>query len=136
MRIEGGADMKVKFEMNYREIHRKLRNAKLTAQDVSEIGYAGSAVIKMNQKIDVPKDTHATEISVSDHIVQETDIWFVDQIGPETTYAPYIEFGVASRPNYPIQPFVRPSAHGRNKKDAIDAIKAAFGMKVIGKWQK
>jgi hypothetical protein len=128
--------MKPKMDVDISKLMRALKNIDLTADDLLEIGYAGSAVVEMHQKIDVPKDTHATENSIKPRVVTSQRTHLEIDIGPTTEYAPYIEFGVASRPNYPIQPFVRPSAHGQNKKDVIDAVKTAFGMKVTSKWQK
>ena len=113
-----------------------IRKVDLSADDLKAIGFAGSAVVQMHQKTDVPVDTGATRSSVSDHIVTSTRTLFVDDIGPETDYAPYIENGVASKPNYPIQPFVRPSAHGNNRRDALNAIARSYHTWITSKWQK
>jgi len=128
--------MKSGFDVDTSKLMRATKNAELTADDLKDIGFAGSAVVKANQVIDVPKDTHATELSIRDHIITSTRTRFEDDIGPETEYAPNIEFGRKDMPNYPIQPFVRPSAHGKNRADALNAIARAYGLKVVKKWQK
>jgi len=101
--------------------------AKMGADDLLNIAGAGAAVVSSTQKVLVPVDTGATRSSINSHIQTSTRTQVIDDIGPETEYAPYIEYGVASKPNYPIQPFVVPSAHGNNARSAQNAISRAFG---------
>jgi hypothetical protein len=108
--------------------------AKMGADDLLNIAGAGAAVVASVQKMQVPVDTAATRNSIRSHIIKSTRTEVIDDIGPETDYAPYIEYGVASKPNYPIQPFVRPSAHGNNARSAQNAIARAFRAWIEAKW--
>lgn len=126
--------MKMDFQVDTSQLERALNNIDLTADDLLQIEGAGAAVVAGNQKLDVPVDTAATRNSIKSHIVTSRRDYIEDDIGPETDYAPYIEYGVASKPNYPIQPFIVPSATGMKKRDALNAISTAFGMTVIQKW--
>ena len=128
--------MKADFDVDTSKLKQAAKNAVLTADDLLEIGYTGSAVVKQSQVTKVPVDTGATRSSINDHIATSTRTYFEDDIGPETEYAPNIEYGRKDMPNYPIQPFVRPSAHGQNRADALNAIARTFGLKVASKWQK
>ena len=128
--------MKPSVVIDASDIFRKFDHIKFTAGELQSIGYAGSAVVKTSEVMLVAKDTHATELSIDDHIVRSTPTHFEDDIGPETDYAPNIEYGREDMPNYPIQPFIRPSAAGKSRKDTLMAISRAFGETVIRKWQK
>jgi hypothetical protein len=110
--------------------------AKMGADDLLNSAGAGAAVVVSVQKMQVPVDTAATRTSIKSHIIKSTRTEVIDDIGPETEYAPYIEYGVASKPNYPIQPFVRPSAHGKKRRDCINAITTAFHTWILSKWPK
>jgi hypothetical protein len=136
VRVEGSADMKPKMDVDISKLMRALKNIDLTADDLLEIGYAGSAVIQANQRIDVPKDSHETELSILPRIVTSQRTHLELDIGPATEYAPVIEYGRSDMPNYPIQPFVRPSARGQSKIDTLKAIGSALGYKVVSKWRK
>lgn len=85
------------------------------------------------QRTLVPKDSHATELSVAPDIQSATPLKVIDHIGPSTDYAPFVEFGVASKPNYPIQPFVRPSAMGAGAQLVFKVAAAAFKKMVFRK---
>lgn len=103
---------------------RDIERMKVSAPELLAISGAGAAVIRNFQKLAVPVDTAATKTSIGSHIQHASILQVVDHIGPETDYAPHIEFGT-SNPNYPIQPFVRPSVFGREAK-IYSAISAAF----------
>lgn len=126
--------MKMDFQVDASKFEAALKNIDLTADDLLQIEGAGAAVVISNQKIDVPVDTAATRNSIKSHYVTSRRDYIEDDIGPETDYAPYIEYGVASKPNYPIQPFIVPSATGGKKRDCLNTISAAFGITVIQKW--
>lgn len=128
--------MKPDFDVDASKLLNALKNAELSADNLMSIGKAGSAVVASYQKIHVAKKTHETEHSIQDHIVTSKRTQFIDDVGPETEYAPNIEFGRRDMPNYPIQPFVVPSAHGQNRKDTIMAMSRAFGATVVQKWKK
>jgi len=114
---------------------RSMKSIKLTALDLMKIGKNGSAVVINSQKEDVPRLTSATGNSIQSHVAKVTPEQFVDEIGPETEYAPVIEYGRADMPNYPIQPYVRPSAVGSAAKDTIRAVGTAFGKLVEKRWR-
>jgi len=111
-----------------------IKDVKLTASDMLNIAGAGSAIVKGVQKTLVPVDSGATKLSVNDHYIVKTDTKIENDIGPETEYAPYIEHGLVTKPNYPIQPFVVPSATGANKSRALNAITKAFGVFLRKQW--
>lgn len=87
----------------------------LTVDDLLDIEKPIALTIVNKQREKVPVDTAATKNSISPHLQKASGDEVVDHIGPETNYAPYIELGVASKPNYPIQPFVRPSVFGNER---------------------
>lgn len=107
-----------------------LKGASFTEEEMLSIEKPGALTLVNTQRTLVPKDTHATELSISQHIQESSAVRVVDLIGPETDYSTYIEFGVASKPNYPIQPFVRPSAFGPNRTKVEKAIETAFAAMV------
>ena len=127
--------MKADFTVDANKLLHALEHVRIGADDLMQMGMAGAAPVKAFQIMKVAKDTRATELSISDHIVTSRREIFIDEIGPETEYAPYIEYGVASKPNYPIQPFVVPSAHGRSKNECLHAISVAFGLHLVSNWK-
>jgi hypothetical protein len=122
----------MKTTVDDREVMALLKKITLDENDLLDIEKAPALVIVNKQRELVPVDTSLTKNSVQQHIQESSDTEVIDHIGPETTYAPYIEFGVASKPNYPIQPFVRPSAFG-NENNVARAAMTAFTAKVKGK---
>jgi hypothetical protein len=106
----------------------------LTGLDLLKIEGSGAAVIVNQQKIMVAKDTTATEKSIQRHVTTATVDQVVDEIGPETGYAPNIEYGRRDMPNFPIQPYVRPSVAGENFTKVIRAIGTAFGKLIETRW--
>lgn len=123
--------MSVKFDT--REVDAALKKG-LNVQDMLAIEGAGAKTIINAQRLKVPKDTHATELSIREHYEEVTKMRVVDDIGPETTYAPSIEFGITSKPNYPIQPFVRPSVFGSNRTLVEKVISTAFKLVIEKKY--
>jgi hypothetical protein len=130
-----GTGMKPKFSVDDSGFKASVKGARITQQDMKEFGNAGSSVIKSKQKTLVPVDTAATKTSIGDHYGEISATYFEDDIGPETDYAPNIEYGRADMPNYPIQPFVVPSATGESVSKVNRAIGAAFKSWLTGKWQ-
>ena len=102
-----------------------LKGGKFTREDMLDIEKPVGLTIVNKQREKVPTDTFATKISITPDIQKASSDEVIDHIGPQTDYAPYIELGVASRPNYPIQPFVRPSVYG-NEDNIGNVAKAAF----------
>ncbi len=134
MCVEKGSDMSGSMRVDVAQVNVFLKNANLTANEMLTVEKPGALTIVNTQRTLVPKDTHATELSISPHIQEASEKRVVDLIGPETDYSTYIEFGVISKPNYPIQPFVRPSAFGANKAKIFKAIEAAFAAVVRKKY--
>jgi len=127
--------MKADFKVDASKLLNALEHVRIGADDLMQMGMAGSAPVKAFQIMKVAKDTRATELSISDHIVTSQRDIFVDEIGPETEYAPNIEYGRRDMPNYPIQPFVVPSAHGNSYNECLHAISVAFGLHLVSKWK-
>lgn len=122
--------MKPSIEVDLSKFAKAMKKAGITAQDMQAFGFAGSAVVMATQKMLVPVDTGATWASIAAEPVSVTSTRAEYEIGPSTEYAPYIEYGVASKPNYPIQPFVVPSATGDSRNRCIKAVEAAVMAKL------
>jgi hypothetical protein len=148
--------MNPKIDVDISEFLKAVENVKLTADDMVNFSGAGSAVIKGVQKMLVPVDSAATKLSINDHYTTVSATEVVDEIGPETEYAPYLEYGTGEyaaagdgrkggwvykgrngfvftlgmRP----RPYVLPSATGKNKTNAINAISTAFRAFLESKW--
>jgi hypothetical protein len=121
------------MKVDIRQAMSFFRSAGLTTDDLLDIEKAPALMIVNNQRQDVPVDTSATKNSIQQHIQSASADQVKDHIGPETGYAPFIELGVVSKPNYPIQPFVRPSVFG-NEAQIRNSANAAFRMKVKEKY--
>ncbi len=120
--------------LDTKEIDNAISNVDTSAAELKAIGSAGAFVIVNSQKVAVPVDSGLTRTTISPHDVTSTADLFVTEVGPETEYAPNIEYGRRDQPNYPIQPFVRPSVFGNEK-----SIQAAIGTAFAGhlsKWPK
>lgn len=112
---------------------KALADVELNSPMLLQIEGAGAAVLVNGMRRRVPVDTAATKTSVMSHLVSYSDVMVVDDVGPETDYAPLIEYGIPSKPNYPIQPFVRPTAFEDFAK-VINAIGYSFAQLVISRW--
>jgi HK97 gp10 family phage protein len=124
--------MKAAITFDVSEFKDKMDKMKFTSKEVKDVLGAGAAVVKTTQKLLVPVDTGATRASIIERFVGGTSV----EIGPSTEYAPYIEYGT-SNPNYPIQPFVVPSATGRSKARALRAMAFAINLTILdhmAKW--
>lgn len=118
------------MKVDDREVMAFLKKG-LTVGDMLTIEKPIALTIINAQRLLVPKYTHDTENSVSPHIQSATAEQVIDHVGPETDYSPSIEFGITSKPNYPIQPFVRPSAKAKNIQSVANA---AFRRKIKEKY--
>lgn len=116
--------MKPAVEVDISQFKKAMGKAKFTPQDVQDVLGAGGYVVVTTQKLLVPTDTHDTQNSIRIHPGDKATEIF---IGPETDYAPYIEYGT-SNPNYPIQPFVVPSGTGQSKAKALKACANAINI--------
>ena len=112
-----------------------LRDMDLSEEEVVNLAGVPAAVLKNGMRIRVPVDTSATQNSIQSHLVEASSDRVVDEVGPETNYAPFIELGIPSVPAYPIQPFVRPTAD-----EDFAAAEAATSAALVGlvrqKWPK
>jgi len=121
------------FVIDPSSLKKALKDVNLNGNDVLQIEGAGAYTLVNGMRMRVPKDTHATENSIRPHIIVATDTLVIDEVGPETDYAYNIEYGIKSKPNYPIQPFIRPTAFEDFAK-VIKAIGTAFGQIVVSRW--
>ncbi len=106
--------------VNDAEVQLALKNHEMSVSDMLMIELPIANEIINKARIIVPKKTTATQQSIRQHIQIATRKLVIDHVGPETTYAPIVEFGAPAYPNYPIQPFMRPASLGN-----IPAITAA-----------
>ena len=123
----------IKVEFEALEVKVTLEAGKFTGKDLLDIEKPIALTIINKQVELVPVASGATKLSIRQHIDVATEELVIDEIGPETDYSVYIEFGVASKPNYPIQPFVRPSGEG-NRLNITRAAEAAYLAKIKEKY--
>ena len=126
--------MNADFKVNDSGLQNALKAISLNASELLQVEGAGAYTLVNGMRMRVPVDTAATKNSIMPHIVTATELLVEDEVGPETDYAPNIEYGIKSKPNYPIQPFVRPTAFEDLAK-VIKAIGTAFGQLIISKWR-
>lgn len=127
--------MRSRFRVDSSSLSKAFGKVSLSGQDLLTIERPGAYVLVNGMRVRVPVDTAATQNSIQPHIVEATDQRVVDDVGPETDYSPYIEDGVESKPNYPAQPFVRPTVFEDGRK-VLAAITTAFGRLVASRWPK
>lgn len=127
--------MKPHIAVDNKEMSAALKLIDFNANDLLQIEGAGAYTLVNGMRRRVPVDTSATKNSIMPHIESADENQVIDEVGPETDYAPFIEYGVASKPNYPIQPFVRPAAQEDMGK-VVSAIGHAFGQMVVDRWPK
>ena len=123
----------ISFDINPKEVLKGLKKIRLTENQMKAIEKAGAVVVINRQKVLVPVDSGATKTSIGQHITRssETRVW--DKIGPETYYSFWIEFG-NNNPNYPVQPFVRPSADESMKNRIRRAMAEPFTVELKKAW--
>ncbi len=127
--------MKSNVTVDYSSLASALKAVNFNANDLLQVEGAGAYVLVNGMRQRVAVDTAATKNSVKPHITEATNTRVIDEVGPETSYAPYIEYGVQSKPNYPVQPFVRPTA----QEDLVKVVKAigtTFGSILVARWPK
>jgi len=116
-----------------REVISKFKDLVLHEADLVDILRPMSFTVANKQKQDVPVDTAATKTSIMPFEHKRSNVEVVDDIGPQTDYAPSIEYGIKSKPSYPIQPFVRTSVYGYVNR-IVRVGKIAFNRVVMRKW--
>ena len=125
----------IKMTVSPAGLLKNLHAIRLTKAQMLTIEKPGAAVVMNVQRTKVPVDTGATKESIQQHIIEAGKDEIVDDIGPETYWSFWIEFG-NSYPNYPVQPFVRPSADESNIPAIEKAMAVPFGEIVEGQWEK
>jgi HK97 gp10 family phage protein len=133
-KLDHNANPTIEFDINPKEVLKGLKNIRLTEAQMLAIEKAGAAVVINKQKMLVPVDTGATKTSIRQHIEKSSEKRVWDRIGPETTYSFWIEFG-NSNPNYPVQPFVRPSANEGMKGRIRRAMAKPFTEELKKSWR-
>lgn len=149
--------MRMKLVIDDSKMKRVLRRARLSTQDMLDIEYSGSRVIVNRQRERVPVDTAATKVSIESHIEEASAERVVDEIGPETDYGPYLEYGTGKFAEsgrgrkggwfyvdakgvghftfgMKARPFVRPSVL-KGMTEVLNAIKHAYVLTLGRKWQ-
>lgn len=150
--------MKSALKIDKSGFEKAIRQVKLSRYDNLQIAGVGAKVLSNGMKTLVPVDTAATKASINSHIIEASGTRVVDDIGPETEYAPYLEYGTGeyaengqgrkggwrykdSKGNWHFtlgghpQPFVRPAAK-KNEKNVHRVITVAFAQKVLDAWPK
>jgi len=148
--------MKPIISVNTKKFERYLKEQNFSTQELLDIRGAGARVIINNQRTLVPKASTATQQSINSHIIEATATRVEDEVGAETLYAPYIEYGTGiyaeagdgrkggwrykdTKGNWHFtlgmkpQPFIRPSIEGSNGKEVMSALTAAFELTIAGK---
>jgi hypothetical protein len=125
----------VKMSIDVSGLQEAVAKGKTTRQDLLNIRGAGAKIIINKQRELVPIDTGATKTSIMSHIITATAKNVVDDVGPETKYAPVIEYGDPSNPNYPIQSFIRPSVAGEQQTIINNVCTEAF-KRITSRWAK
>jgi HK97 gp10 family phage protein len=136
---------------------RALKDININASELLQIEGAGAYTLVNGMRMRVPVKSSATKNSISPHIVESSDVRVVDDVGPETNYAPYLEYGTgifAEKGNgrkdgwvyfdgqrfwftrgMKPQAFIRPTAFEDFEK-VIRAIGTALGQFLISRWPK
>ena len=151
--------MKIKMTVDDTKLKLALKKINLNKQDLLDIEGNGARVLINGERMRVPKDLLATTNSIDSHIIEADDNHVIDDVGPSTTYAPYLEYGTGiyaeggkgrktpwvyfsnklghfvTTSGMRAQPFIRPTvAEDADKVQA--AVSAAFGAIVEERWPK
>lgn len=124
-----------RMDIDTRDLEKALKAIDFKAGDLLDIEGAGAAVLINGMRMRVPVKTAATKNSIMSHIIEATDTTVINEVGPETTYAPNIEYGIKTKPNYPIQPFVRPTVI-EDGSAVVRAVGKAFASILQSRWPK
>lgn len=127
--------MKSNLVVDTSDFDKAMQAIQLTAFDTAAIGQTGAKVLINGMRMRVPVDTADTKKSISSHVAVSTALEYSDEVGAETPYAPYIEYGIETVPAYPKQPFVRPTAWDDFDK-VIRVISVAFAYILEKQWKK
>ena len=127
--------MKPGISIDTKGLKNALKDVKLSANEFASVGMAGGYVLVNGMRMRVPVDTSATRNSIRPDVVKQDADKVVVEVGPRTEYAPHIEYGIPSRPSYPMQPFIRPTAT-QDREKVLRSVSAVFGSLVNSKWPR
>ena len=72
-------------------------------------------IVALTRSINLVQSSAKTIVPVDKGVLRDSIVKQVDPVslsataGTNMEYAPYVEFGLKSNPNYPIQPYLRPA---------------------------
>lgn len=121
------------FSVDDSAAQRALDGILLDPATLMQIEQAGAQVQIAGQRRRVPVKSGATQASIASHIERAGDSEIVDEIGPETPYAPSIELGNPAKPNQAITPFVR-ETELLDGLATVEAMQRKLGDEVKSKW--
>ena len=117
--------------------HLENLSSSMKKETLRDMGRAGGDMLVAAQKaklLEYPAYlTGATHDSVDNHDDELTDTRYVNEVGPETVYAPNIEWGRRDMPNYPVRPYVRSTASTEEGR-VLAAITTKFRQKIEDAW--
>ncbi len=102
----------------------------LTVGNMLAIEKPGALTIINTQRTLVRVVSGTLQGSINTQVQSSSSLETVSHTGPNTEYAAAIEFGRPDMPNFPIQPYVRPSGMVAGAKAVIKALEAAFTLVV------
>jgi len=146
----------MKLTVDDKAFLRAMKDITPAEKDMRNIEYAASRPIVNTQREKVPTDTAATKLSIDSHITEASKVRVVDEIGPETTYAMYLEYGTGVfaesgqgrkggwwykdergwhfTMGMRARPYVRPSVDGGTSRQVVRAIASAFVDFLRSRW--
>ena len=125
MRFDEGDGMS-KTTVDISEFLAFVKKAALTGSDLLKIEKPGELTILNTQRTLVKVVTGNLQGSINIQTQSSSALEVVSHIGPNTPYAAAIEFGRPDIPNFPIQPYVRPSGMVGGAKKVIKTMEVAF----------
>lgn len=149
----------LKLDIDIKKMVSQLDHMKFSSLDLLTIEQDGAEVNIQTQQDLVPLDLGTTRDSIQSHITKSTPTWVEDEIGPETDYSIYLEYGTGeyaengngrkggwrykdSKGQWHFtfgmkpQPYVRPSAKGTNLRSVFAAIAQAYIAYIRSKWKE
>ena len=125
MRFDVGDGMS-KTTVDISEFLAFVGKAALTGSDLLKIEKPGALTILNTQRMLVPVDKGTLKLSINTQVQSSNSRETISHTGPNTVYAAAVEFGRPDLPNYPIQPYVRPSGMVAGARSVIKTMEAAF----------
>jgi len=139
--------MSMKLTVDSKKFVEGMKRLALSEKEMRNIEYAGSRILVNRQRANVPVDKGTTKLSIDSHITESSAAKVIDEVGPETEYAVYLEYGTGEfaesgsgrkggwfykdsngwhfTKGMPARPYIRPSVtNGAN--EVFNAISQAF----------